>query len=383
MLKIAELKRDDANIKMIQAVEYLDFVINYYAKSGDGLKKANINHQKGRYLEAHADNRMIDSAMASVEFYKQALKAFQNVEHQYRQELKTEQIMQRVRQKINKANLEGLASMQTSEVEVDISGAVKQTIKYVSNVNDLNEVLCKFINLTHEPNYQKIRETYHPTIIDFLGGMTAVSPVDGRTIATGSGLNPNDPEKISQAIENCKNDHATRQLMTSISYLVEANILPALNTITSEHSITQEYLESLCEQAPIVPSNRSKLMSKALYAGFQSDFITSAHILCPQFENMIRVLLNNNGVSTSHIDDNKVQDEKGLSTLMNLSEMVELLGENLCFEIKTIFTDSKGFNLRNNIAHGLLDDAHALTTGNVYAWHLTLRLIIKSYVENN
>ena len=171
--------------------------------------------------------------------------------------------------------------------------------------------------------------------------------------------------------------------MTSISYLVEANILPALNTITSEHSITQEYLESLCEQAPIVPSNRSKLMSKALYAGFQSDFITSAHILCPQFENMIRVLLNNNGVSTSHIDDNKVQDEKGLSTLMNLSEMVELLGENLCFEIKTIFTDSKGFNLRNNIAHGLLDDAHALTTGNVYAWHLTLRLIIKSYVENN
>ncbi|WP_420825213.1 DUF4209 domain-containing protein [Psychrobacter cibarius] len=98
---------------------------------------------------------------------------------------------------------------------------------------------------------------------------------------------------------------------------------------------------------------------------------------------MIRMILKNSGVKTTYIDPaNGIETENGLSTLMNSLELISLLGENLCFEIKTLFTDSKGFNLRNNIAHGLLDDAHAVTSGSVYAWFLILRMIIKS-IENN
>lgn len=379
MQQIAESKKTESHVKMTQAIDYLDFVIDSYHKSKKKQSKSEANNEKGLYLEVHADNRMLDSGLAACDFYKKALNAFQGVEQPFRENLKTEVSINRIRQKINDANLSGLNSMQMTETGIDVSELTEQAISRVTGTTNLSEALKRFINIVHEPDYQGMREQYHPSVIDFLGGSRAVSPVDGRTIAINKGIDINDPNSI----EECKNDHAIKLLMTRINLTVESQVLPALDQINSEHVFTRDYLENLCEQAPIVPLNRQKLMGHALYAGFQKDYYTSTHVLCPQFEHMIRMILKDSGVKTSYIDSsNNIESENGLSTLMNSPELISLLGENLCFEIKTLFTDSKGFNLRNNIAHGLLDDAHAVTSGSVYAWFLILRMIIKS-IENN
>lgn len=379
MQHIAESKKTESHVKMTQAIDYLDFVIDSYHKSKKRQSKSEANNEKGLYLEVHADNRMLDSGLVACVFYKKALNAFQDVEQQFREDLKTEISIKRIRQKINDANMSGLNSMQITETGIDVSELTEQAISCVTGTTDLSEALKILINLVHEPDYQKMREQYHPSAIDFFGGSRAVSPVDGRTIAINKGIDINDPSSI----EECKNDHAIKLLMTKINLTVGSRILPALDKINSEYVITSDYLENLCKQAPIVPPNRQKLMSHALYSGFQKDYYTSTHVICPQFEHMIRTTLKDKGVKTTYIDPaNGIETENGLSTLMNSPELVSLLGENLCFEIKTIFTDSKGFNLRNNIAHGLLDDAHAITSGSVYAWLLTLRMIIKS-IENN
>lgn len=359
-------------------IDYLDFAIDSYIKARKFKNKSEVNSKKGHRLEAQADSVMPSSGFTANMLYKEALKAFQSIEQQFRQDLNTDDNIKRIRQKITKTNVRGLDSMEVSETIIDISQIMEQAVNHVSGKKSSTEALSYFVGLTDEPHYQKMKGTYHPNLMDIVGGMRAVSPTDGRTIAVNNQIDFNDPESI----DKCKNNHATLLFMSSIQLIVESTILPALVQINSEHQINQELLETLCEHSPIVPFNRQKLMSQALYAGFQQDYYASTHILCPQFEHMIRVMLKNIGVKTTYIAEDGIETENGLSSLMKSSEIVDLLGENLCFEIKTIFTDSRGFNLRNDIAHGLLDDEYAVTAGSVYAWHLTLRLIIKSYIDN-
>ncbi len=117
------------------------------------------------------------------------------------------------------------------------------------------------------------------------------------------------------------------------------------------------------------------LFGKALAQGFNGDFSTSIHLLVPQIEHMVRIRLKVAGVSTSHLDQNGIETENGLSTLMDLPQITTLFGEDLTYEIKALFCDQLGPNLRNNIAHGLLDDQQAYSVDAIYAWWLALKLV--------
>lgn len=68
---------------------------------------------------------------------------------------------------------------------------------------------------------------------------------------------------------------------------------------------------------------------------------------------------------------------------MEMEEALKLFGEDLTFEIKSVFTDALGFNLRNEVAHGLLDDNTSSSIHTIYAWWMILRLVIRSLVNGN
>ena len=56
-----------------------------------------------------------------------------------------------------------------------------------------------------------------------------------------------------------------------------------------------------------------------------------------------------------------------------------MFGEDLSFEIRALFCDSFGPNLRNELAHGLLDDAACQSIYGIYAWWFGLRLVFNAY----
>ena len=71
-----------------------------------------------------------------------------------------------------------------------------------------------------------------------------------------------------------------------------------------------------------------------------------------------------------------------LSALMDFPEIIDVLGEDIYFELKSIFTDTLGGNLRNEVAHGLLDDSSSLSGNTVYAWWIILKLVVESCINN-
>ena len=165
----------------------------------------------------------------------------------------------------------------------------------------------------------------------------------------------------------------------SIRFAVQSSIAPALRQIVLDHLITEDDLISVVALSGIVPSERVGLIAKGLKAGFEGDFIVALHLLAPQLEHLVRSHLQLKGAKTTIPDAEGLQREAGLSTLAALPEMVEVFGEDLAFEIRAMFCDAFGPNLRNELAHGLLDTEALQSAESIYAWWLVLRTIYGQY----
>ena len=91
---------------------------------------------------------------------------------------------------------------------------------------------------------------------------------------------------------------------------------------------------------------------------------------------MVRIALQTAGQNTQKIGDDGVQSEKGLGSLASLGATADLLGGDRAFELKALFCEPIGPNLRNTVAHGLLDDDVAGSAYSLYAWWWVLRLVV-------
>ena len=89
---------------------------------------------------------------------------------------------------------------------------------------------------------------------------------------------------------------------------------------------------------------------------------------------MVRHQLKMNQVTTTSIDREGIETENGLSTLVDLPEVKAIFGEDVTFELKALFCSPYGANLRNEVAHGLIEEDQCFSAHSVYAWWLSLKL---------
>ena len=68
-----------------------------------------------------------------------------------------------------------------------------------------------------------------------------------------------------------------------------------------------------------------------------------------------------------------------MSTLIDQPAVSKIFGDDLVFEIRALFCDQFGPNLRNNVAHGLLDDQQAFSCDAIYAWWLALKMVFNTF----
>lgn len=155
-------------------------------------------------------------------------------------------------------------------------------------------------------------------------------------------------------------------------------IEPARYQINVEHSVRIKDLLPIVSNSPFVPPEREYLFAKGLYAGLTGDFFTSTHILIPQIENSIRYLLwTQQNVRTSGLDNRGIQEEHRLTTTLDPSkcpEISSIFDEDTLFDLQGLLVEGSGSNLRNYMAHGLINDNGFFSPLMSYLWWLTLRL---------
>jgi len=236
-----------------------------------------------------------------------------------------------------------------------------------------------FANIHPGANVDNIRESAEKymqhSILRHLFASTHMTQ-DGRVAAKSPGVSFGDAD--SPETRQTIWQEMVRYYGRHIGLVVQANILPALEVINAEHRLPERTLLSLCHSSHVIPPGREVLWAKGLFFGFERDFVVSTHLLIPQLEHLVRMILKQGGLKTTTLDSKGIETENGLSTLLDNPDIEKLVDKNLFFELKALLSDAAGPNLRNEMAHGLLEADRAESVYAIYLWWLCLRLVINT-----
>jgi hypothetical protein len=320
------------------------------------------------------------SYMKAVSFYKETIQTYRMVPRTERSTHRVDERIAELSVRLNDSGKRALGEMKIIRTpDVDISQLIENARKSVTG-KSAQLALLAFANLHRGVHMEELRNNVLESISRYpfqaLCSVTRMSR-DGRVIAKRPAM--------SLGTEPTANDEmAIRELMirdydSLVSIMVQGGIWPALEVLLSEHRLREVDFIALARNSPIVPEDRAGLFGKALFAGYERDFVTALHLLIPQIEHLVRVHLKQAGAKTTNIDKDGIQHENGMSTLLELPEAVQVFGKDLVFELKSLFCDAFGPNLRNELAHGLLDEDGCNTPFAIYAWWLALRLTFNTW----
>ncbi|MCB4764245.1 MAG: DUF4209 domain-containing protein [Sulfurovum sp.] len=359
------------------AREYFQAIREWYKKLNEQEK---INQYTIAIAETFANKAKSSkgSQMAAGILFENAIQEYRLIPTQFREKLKINEKIDELYQKMSYANKLSLSEMSLIQTEgVDISEFVNKSIKAVQD-KKLNDSIVILSNISTNPLFAKIKEEAESILrtypLSSLFSSTHLSS-DGRVVSKRSGLDFSDGESSSylEALDT----QISQQYNIHIELAAQAKIIPAFQQLIAEHRITKHYLGFLCSNSSIVPRNRVNMWVEGLYFGFEQNFLVSTHLLIPQIENLIRVLLKQIPVKTTILDDNGIEMEKGLSTLLKEKKLPEVVDENLISEFKILLSSQVGYNMRNNVAHGLSEGSFNFTE-TIYLWWLCLKLVVNN-----
>lgn len=317
-------------------------------------------------------------------FFERAIQILRKIPKKERAAYKVDERIENLHKKMNQANKLALGEMRRIETpRLDISQSVEASRNYVAGRN-FPDVLLAFANIYPGANVDQIRESakkgMQHSILCRLCTSTHITR-EGRVAAKSPGFsfdNTDSPE-TQQPIWQEMLQH----YQSDIGLVIQAHILPALQVVNAEHRLIEVTLLSLCRSSHVIPPGREVLWAKGLFFGFERDFVVSTHILIPQLEHLVRMIMKQSGLKTTTLDSNGIETENGLSALLDNPDIEKVMDKNLIFEFKALLSDAVGPNLRNEMAHGLLEADRAESVYAIYLWWLCLRLMINSIPWQN
>lgn len=155
-------------------------------------------------------------------------------------------------------------------------------------------------------------------------------------------------------------------------------VLPFLEQMSLEHAPSIEDLFDFVAPKPFVAPDRETMFALGLRAGYYGDWFESVHILVPQVENALRWLLESTGEIVYGQYASGIQDYMKFEQVLAHARTAQILGEDVVFDIAGLLTDRLGANLRNRLAHGLLEWTSGDVNHAVYLWWLVLHFAVQT-----
>ena len=354
----------------------------WFRRAGDEPESAKMTLAEAETYVKEAEANLASDSPSNLlarTYYEKAIQTYRNIPHAHRESHQVDQRISELRNRLNETGPLSLDEMTSIEgPTMDLAPFINDALTRVKGkttqeaIRELSNLFRITAGKMKEAAVKSLTETpFRATLSRTL--MTH----DGRAAARTPGFS-----SLSSAAEN---EVAIEAEMIQFQYepLVSASamgyILPALEAISLEHRISEGYFIQLARVSPIVPPGRDKLYGKALYHGYNRDFASALHLLTPQIEHMVRHHLKVRQVTTTSLDREGIETENNLSTLVELPETKEIFGEDLTFELKALFCSPYGANLRNEVAHGLIEEAKCFSTHSVYAWWFSLKLAFNTW----
>lgn len=146
-------------------------------------------------------------------------------------------------------------------------------------------------------------------------------------------------------------------LIVHISMSMKFNAI-FLNAVIEEGKqrgiFTKENILSFITKSPAIKTERIPIITKGLEAYFNQDYLVALHLLIPQLEEAIRNILEIGNIPT--LKPNKSGNGFQLRILDDMLRdpiAIQLLTDDFANYLRILLTDNRGWNLRNDICHGI------------------------------
>ncbi len=145
-----------------------------------------------------------------------------------------------------------------------------------------------------------------------------------------------------------------RQTLEQIK-LAEHWFATAVKKLEEQKRISEEHFTKFISDFGLHDKDSLELLRSGIKRHLNQDYVASIHILIPQVENTLRLLLNSRGISTIKVEgkEMRIMDSQ-MGGILDNNDVIKTLGNDFTSYLKIKFTDVEGINLRNEVAHGLL-----------------------------
>ena len=223
------------------------------------------------------------------------------------------------------------AKDELKEIKIPIKIPKNELEKYINWLTDgdLKTVL------------QKIAVNYIPkkAPISFLS-THKIMDAEGRPVATvGSQEEDIDGHIVLQISQN---------MQISSIFLRET-----LNTLIDKFKLTTEKIIDYLYESPIFDERRKEFLIEGIEAYLKGNYVVSLHILIPQIEAIIRNLSEKVGIPILKPSRTGGFFYRTLDELLREKGIIKVLSEDMCLYFRVLLTDPRGWNLRNEVCHGI------------------------------
>ena len=307
----------------------------YYHKKSD---EENLNRIVKTWGESFVNASENVDAMLASSWLQQAINIYTNFGFKEDKNL----VLVKLREIGSKVN----DNLKTISTEYQIP--VDEINEYISifTEKDLDYAFKKLVIefLPKKEEMQKqVKEQSKKTAVNFLF-TRQLQDYKGRVVAT-----------VGSITENLE-PHVILQLSQYMEF-TQFFLTKAIEAIANKFALNPSELVDYLYQSPVFGEEKKRIITKAVEAYFNEDFIVTTHLLIPQIEDAIRNLFELSKISILKSNGIGGFDLLTLGRFIRepvFQEMFGDMGENIAFYLQVLLTDNRGWNLRNNVCHGLM-----------------------------
>lgn len=162
---------------------------------------------------------------------------------------------------------------------------------------------------------------------------------DGRAVA-GVGPLDSDPE-----------GNLARHVAQHLGYTTWS--IRAVVERLASRGLTVEHVTAFVYQSPVMDTSKRPIVEAGLRAYLSGDWLVAIHLLVPQIEDTVRRLVGMSGGQTMKKGRNDGMLLRNLDELLRDETAERILEGDATFYLRVLLTDQRGWNVRNDVAHGI------------------------------
>jgi hypothetical protein len=127
-----------------------------------------------------------------------------------------------------------------------------------------------------------------------------------------------------------------------------------MTSLICKFDLSCQQLIDYLYQSPVFEIERKEIIVAGLQAYLENDSLVATHLLIPQVEETVRNLFERTGGSVLKQSRGGGFNLKTFDELLRDQKIADLFGEDIVLYLRVLFTDQRGWNLRNDVCHGMV-----------------------------